>query len=79
MKKKLSILVCMLVFVLGLSACSGQKETAEYNQEALAQVSEFLISNFSQMTEEQFEAFRSTSEYTLNYTLMNTCLLYTSL
>ena len=72
MKKKLSILVCMLVFVLGLSACSGQKETAEYNQEALAQVSEFLISNFSQMTEEQFEAFRSTSEYTLNYTLMNT-------
>ena len=74
MKKKLSILVCMLVFVLGLSACSGQKETAEYNQEALAQVSEFLISNFSQMTEEQFEAFRSTSEYTLNYTLMNTVI-----
>lgn len=46
MKKKLSILVCMLVFVLGLSACSGQKETAEYNQEALAQVSDFFDFEF---------------------------------
>lgn len=62
----------MLVFVLSLAGCSGTKETTEYNEEMLTQVADFLIANFSQMTEEQFDAFHDSSEYALNYTLMNT-------
>lgn len=64
----------MLVFVMGLAGCSGDKKGTEYSQENLEQVSEFLINNFSQMSEEQLQSFFDYSEFSLNYTLMNTGL-----
>lgn len=70
MKKKLSILLCILVFVMGLAGCSSQNKGTEYHQEELEQVAEFLVNNFSQMTDEQLGSLMDSSEFMLNYTLM---------
>ena len=74
MKKKISLLLCALIMVLGLVGCSGKSETATYDPAAMESLAEFLVTNFAQMSETEMEEFKSISEYQLNYTLMTSGL-----
>lgn len=71
MKKKISLIACVLAFVLMFTGCQSVKEEVSYNKDGMEQVAEFLISNFTQFTDEQFDAFLGSDEFSLNYTLMN--------
>lgn len=73
MKKKISLLLCMLITVLGLAGCSGKSDTGiEYDEASLQDSAEFIISNFSMFEEEQLEQFDELSDFQLEYTLMST-------
>ena len=75
MKKKISLLLCALILILGLVGCSG-KDAAEsqYDEATLEQSAEFIITNFSQMGEAEFGQFKELSAYQLDYTMMQTGL-----
>lgn len=75
MKKKISLLLCALILVLGLVGCSGENATFSKTDEGTMKESvEFIISNFSQMQEVDLEQFKSISEFQLDYTMMQTGL-----
>lgn len=73
MKKRISLIACILAASLSFAGCS-QKAEVEYNEDAAQQVTETLIKSFSQMGVEGFEQFRSLSEYQLDYTMMQSGL-----
>lgn len=73
MKKRISLIACILAASLSFAGCS-QKAEVEYNEDAAQQVTETLIKSFSQMGAEGFEQFRSLSEYQLDYTMMQSGL-----
>lgn len=73
MKKKISLLLCMLITILSLAGCSGKSDTGiEYDEASLQNSAEFIISNFSMFEDEQFEQFDELSDFQLEYTLMST-------
>lgn len=74
MKKKLSIAGLVLILIFSLAGCGSKSTGSEYNKEELEQYANAIILNFSSMSEEAFEEYRSMSDYTLNYTLMMTGL-----
>lgn len=71
MKKKISLLLCMLIAVLSLAGCSGKK-AIEYDEDTIESYAEFVISNFSQMGEEDFNQFKELTDFQLDYTMMQT-------
>ena len=75
MKKKISLLLCILTMILSLAGCSGKSdEGSQYDEILLQESAEFVISNFSQMGSAEFEQFKALSDYQLDYTLMQTRL-----
>lgn len=74
MKKKISLLLCMLIAVLCLGGCSGEDTGISYDAASLEESAEFIISNFSQMGEEDLNQFQDLSGFQLDYTLMQTGL-----
>ena len=75
MKKRISLLLCALMMILSLAGCSGKsEESAQYDEAKLQDMSEFIITNFSQMTEEDFAQFKNLSAYQLDYTMMQSGL-----
>ena len=58
---------------LSFAGCS-QKADTEYDESAAQQITETLITSFSQMGKEGFEQFRSLSDYQLDYTMMQSGL-----
>ncbi len=71
MKKKISILGLVLILVLGFTGCS-KSGTTEYNQAELEQYADFIIENFSMMTEADMAGFEDMSDLELELTLLNT-------
>ena len=55
MKKKISLLAAILVLAFSLAGCSSSSDSADYNKELLVQQADAMISNFSQMSEEDME------------------------
>lgn len=72
MKKKLSIAGLVLILIFSLAGCGSKSAENEYNQEELQRYAEAIIQNFSNMSDEEFEQYRSMSDYNLDYTLMMT-------
>lgn len=70
MKKKISLAGLALVLVLGVTGCSSTS-TTEYNQEELEQYADFIVTNFSSMSDEDLAAFSEMSDLELDLTLLN--------
>ena len=61
--------------VLSFVGCSSKNEAeSPYDEAGLQQSAEFIVSNFSQMGEADFEQFKVLSEYQLDYTMMQSGL-----
>lgn len=72
MKKKISLLLCILMTSLSFVGCSGSKEEgSSYNADTLNQYAEAVINTFEQSEPEYLTQFKSTSDYELNYLLMS--------
>ncbi|MBP3665159.1 MAG: OadG family protein [Tyzzerella sp.] len=74
MKKKISLLLCILIMTLSFAGCSDKSVEESYDREMLESSAEFIISNFSQMQEADLEQFKSISGFQLDYTMMQTGL-----
>ena len=74
MKKKISLLLCILIMTLSFAGCSDKSVEESYDSETLESSAEFIISNFSQMQEADLEQFKSISGFQLDYTMMQTGL-----
>ncbi len=72
MKKKLSIAALVLILIFSLAGCGSKSAENEYNREELQQYAEAIIRNFSSMSDEDFDQYKSMSDYNLEYTLMMT-------
>lgn len=70
MKKRISLLGLVLILVLGFTGCS-KSETTEYNQAELEDCADFIIQNFSMMSDSEFDNFKEMSELELDLTLLN--------
>ncbi len=72
MKKKISLLGLVLILALGLFTGCSKSDTTEYDQAQLEQYADFIIQNFSMMSETQMESFQDMSELELDLTMLNT-------
>ena len=70
MKKKISLIGLAFILVLGFTGCS-KSDTTEYDQAAMEQYADFIVQNFSAMSETDFENFPGMSELELDLTLLN--------
>lgn len=70
MKKKISLLGLVLILVLGFTGCS-KSDTIEYDQTTLEQYADFIIQNFSMMSDEDMEYFQDMSELQLDMVLLD--------
>lgn len=71
MKKKISLLGLVFILVFGFTGCS-KSETSEYNQKTLESYADFIIQNFSVMSDDEFNNFKQMSDLELDLTLLNT-------
>ena len=70
MKKKISLLICMLVAVLAFTTgCGGQKETLQYNEDTVTQVTEFMITYCSGVDDATADQLRDLREFTFEQQL----------
>lgn len=74
MKKKISLLLCVLIMTLSFAGCSDKKDAAISGEETLTSSAEFIITNFSAMSDADFDSFETVSEFQLDYTMMQTGL-----
>lgn len=68
MKKKISLLLCMIAAVLCFSAC-GNQESAQYDEESLTQVADFLIGYCAEADEAALGQWSELSEFAINLQL----------
>ena len=66
MKKKISLLLCTLTVVFVLAGCSGEDSGVEYDQAAIGEATEFLISYCSTADETTIEQWNSLSDEQLD-------------
>ncbi len=68
MKKRISLLLCMIAALLCLTAC-GKSEEAQYNEAELEQVADFLINYCAGADEAALEQWNEISEFGINLQL----------
>ena len=73
MKKKISLLLCVLVMALSFVGCSEEK-VSKSTKETLGQSAEVFIGSFSQMADKDLESFKTVSDFQLNYIMMSNYL-----
>ncbi len=73
MKRKISLLLCVLVMALSFVGCSEEK-VSKTTKETLEQSAEVFIGSFSQMADEDLESFKTVSDFQLNYIMMSNYL-----
>ena len=73
MKRKISLLLCVLVMALSFVGCSEEK-VSKTTKETLEQSAEVFISSFSQMADEDLESFKTVSDFQLDYIMMSNYL-----
>lgn len=71
MKKKISLLGLVLILVLGLATGCSKSDTTQYDQVQMEQYADFILQNFSMMSEEDMAGFGDMSELQLDLTLLN--------
>lgn len=72
MKKKISVLGLVLVLVLGLVGCgSGNEDETGYNEEALKQQADFMISTFRSAPQEELEELIEQPDMVIDITFLN--------
>lgn len=69
MKKRISILLCVLVMAFSFSGCSEANKVTSEEESALSSYTEALISGFSTLETKDFESYRTLSEYALDYVI----------
>ena len=62
MKKRISLLICMLLMILSLTGCGNEKAPLEYDQASVEQVTEFLISYCMSTDETVIDEWKSMTE-----------------
>ena len=62
MKKRISLLICMLLMILSLTGCGGEKAVLEYDEASIEQVTEFLISYCMSADETVLDEWKSMTE-----------------
>ena len=62
MKKRISLLICMLLMILSFTGCASEETTLEYDQASVEQVTEFLISYCMSTDEATIEEWKSMTE-----------------
>ena len=73
MKRKISLLLCVLVMALSFVGCSEEK-VSKTTRETLEQSAEVFIGSFSQMADEDLESFKTVSDFQLDYIMMSNYL-----
>ena len=77
MKKKISLLICMLVAVLSFTGCSSTKTEVEYDEAEVEQVTEFLIGYCVEMDDATLEQWQNMTDFALEQQLTNAGLPFT--
>lgn len=70
MKKRISLLICILVLVFSFTGCSGQDEGISYDKDTLQSTADTFIGSFSQMSGEDFARYTEASELELDLTML---------
>ena len=78
MKKKISLLLCMLAAVLTFTGCASKITTVEYDQASLEQVVEFMIQYCSTADEATIEQWKDMRESTFEQQLADSGLPLTT-
>jgi sodium pump decarboxylase gamma subunit len=73
-KKKISVLVCVIMAALCFTGCSAKKSEVEVDVTTMQETAEVIISSFAAMGEQDFAQYMDLSEYQLNYVMMNSGL-----
>lgn len=78
MKKKISLLLCVLIAVLGLTACGNSDKSAlEYDESTLVQASDFVIDYCSSADDATIDQIESMPEFNLQLQLTQAGLPFT--
>ena len=77
MKKRISILLCMLVVILSFSGCASKKAEMDYDKASIEQVTEFLIDYCNEADEAMLEQWSSMSTFALEQQLTDAGLPFT--
>lgn len=70
----MSLLVCVLAFVLSLVGCGNAKTSLEYDQATLEKVADTVINSFAQMGDADFKQFTEGPDLQVDLTLMQSGL-----
>ncbi len=70
MKKRVSILVCLIMSLFLISGCAAKEEPIDYDKEVVDQTIEFVIECGEGMDDESWADWESYSEFLQNYQLI---------
>ena len=74
MKKKISILGTVLILAFSLLTGCSSSDNTEYDQSTLEQYANFIVENFSMMSDDDFDNFADMSDLELDLTLLSSGL-----
>lgn len=77
MKKKISLLFCLLTMILVFTGCAKKEEAVEYDKASIEQMIEFLIESCQSMDDAALENWNSGSELQQEFTLLQMGVLFT--
>lgn len=77
MKKKISLLLCLMLAVFCFTGCAKTEEAVEYDEVSVEQMIEFLIQYCENVDDASLEEWNDLSEYAQNYQFMQTGLRFT--
>ena len=77
MKKKISLLLCLLVGLLCMTGCAKTDEPVEYDETTITQTVEFLIEYCNTVDDAALDQWERYSEFMQNYQIMTTGLQVT--
>lgn len=69
MRKKISLLLCVVAALLCFTACQSSEESVEYNEAAIDQTVEFMIDYCSNADETMLKQWKSMREFTMELQL----------
>ena len=77
MKRKISLLLCLLLGLLCFTGCAKEEEPVKYDEAVIGQTVDFLIEYCNTVDDVTLEQWNQYSEFTQNYQIMTTGLQVT--
>lgn len=77
MKRRISVILCVLLASFVFTACGASDETVSYDEATIEQATEFLIQYCASADAVTVDQWKSLSEFELNYQLMESGLPFT--